>query len=83
MQGQNRSRRGLTPGTRAREYLLGRGFKKETLEKIRAGAARDSWDDLLGALSALSLRRLLYLKKAHGFGPCRGYAGLNGSPHPV
>ncbi len=37
-------------GTRAREYLLGRGFKKETLEKIRAGAARDAWDDLLGAL---------------------------------
>jgi DNA primase len=38
------------PGTRAREYLLGRGFRKETLERIRAGAARDSWDDLLGAL---------------------------------
>jgi DNA primase len=38
------------PGTAAREYLLGRGFRKETLEKIRAGAARDSWDDLLGSL---------------------------------
>ncbi len=38
------------PGTKAREYLLGRGFRKETLEKIRAGAARDAWDDLLGAL---------------------------------
>jgi DNA primase len=38
------------PGTRAREYLLGRGFKKETLERIRAGAAPDSWDDLLGSL---------------------------------
>jgi DNA primase len=38
------------PGQRAREYLLGRGFRKETLERIRAGAARDSWDDLLGAL---------------------------------
>ena len=38
------------PGTKAREYLLGRGFKKETLERIRAGAARDAWDDLLGAL---------------------------------
>ena len=38
------------PGTAAREYLLGRGFRKETLEKIRAGAARDAWDDLLGAL---------------------------------
>jgi DNA primase len=36
-------------GTAAREYLLGRGFRKETLEKIRAGAARDAWDDLLGA----------------------------------
>ena len=35
---------------KAREYLLGRGFKKETLERIRAGAARDAWDDLLGAL---------------------------------
>jgi DNA primase len=34
------------PGTRAREYLLGRGFQKETLEKIRAGAAPDSWTDL-------------------------------------
>jgi DNA primase len=38
------------PGTKAREYLLGRGFRKETLEKIRAGAARDAWDDLLSAL---------------------------------
>jgi DNA primase len=38
------------PGTRAREYLTGRGFKKETLERIRAGASPDSWDDLLGAL---------------------------------
>src|SRR6185436_18563438 len=38
------------PGTRAREYLLGRGFKKETLERIRAGASPDSWDDLLGAM---------------------------------
>ena len=34
------------PGTKAREYLLGRGFQKETLEKIRAGAAPDSWTDL-------------------------------------
>ncbi len=39
-------------GTKAREYLLGRGFEKETLERIRAGAARDSWDDLLTALRA-------------------------------
>jgi DNA primase len=38
------------PGTTAREYLLGRGFKKDTLEKVRAGAARDAWDDLLGAM---------------------------------
>ena len=38
------------PGTKAREYLLGRGFQQETLKRIRAGAARDSWDDLLGAL---------------------------------
>jgi DNA primase len=38
------------PGTKAREYLLGRGFRKETLERIRTGAARDAWDDLLGAL---------------------------------
>jgi DNA primase len=37
-------------GQKAREYLLGRGFKKETLERIRAGAACDAWDDLLGAL---------------------------------
>jgi len=38
------------PGTRAREYLIGRGFKKETLERVRAGAAPDSWSDLLDAL---------------------------------
>ncbi len=38
------------PGTTAREYLMGRGFKKETLERIRAGAARDSWDDLLNTV---------------------------------
>jgi DNA primase len=38
------------PGTRARDYLLGRGFKKETLEKVRAGAAADSWTALLDAL---------------------------------
>jgi DNA primase len=37
-------------GTAAREYLLGRGFQKETLERIRAGAARDSWEDLLQAM---------------------------------
>ena len=37
-------------GTKAREYLLGRGFRKETLEKIRAGAAADSWRDLLESL---------------------------------
>ena len=30
---------GTAPGTKAREYLLGRGFQKETLERIRAGAA--------------------------------------------
>src|SRR5688572_27790336 len=34
------------PGTRARDYLLGRGFREETLKKIRAGAAPDSWTDL-------------------------------------
>jgi DNA primase len=38
------------PGTRAREYLLGRGFERETLERIRAGAAVDGWSDLLDAL---------------------------------
>ncbi len=38
------------PGTKAREYLLGRGFKKETLERVRAGAAPDSWSDLLDGL---------------------------------
>jgi DNA primase len=38
------------PGTRAREYLLGRGFKKETLERIQAGAAADSWGDLFEVL---------------------------------
>ncbi len=38
------------PGQRAREYLLGRAFKPETLERIRAGAAADSWSDLLDTL---------------------------------
>lgn len=38
------------PGARAREYLLGRGFKQETLERIKAGAAADSWSDLLDSL---------------------------------
>lgn len=38
------------PGTQAREYLLGRGFKKETLERIRAGAAPDGWTNLFDAL---------------------------------
>jgi DNA primase len=38
------------PGTQAREYLLGRDFRKETLETIRAGAAPDSWSDLVDAL---------------------------------
>jgi DNA primase len=38
------------PGTRAREYLLGRGFREETLRKIRTGAAPDSWTDLGDAL---------------------------------
>jgi DNA primase len=37
-------------GAEAHEYLMGRGFKKETLERIRVGAARDSWDDLLQTL---------------------------------
>jgi DNA primase len=37
-------------GTAAREYLLGRGFTKEILEAIGAGAARDAWRDLLEAL---------------------------------
>jgi DNA primase len=55
-------------GTKAREYLLGRGFRKETLEKIRAGAARDAWDDLLGALRgrfspALMLKAGLVLER--------------------
>jgi DNA primase len=37
-------------GSRAREYLLGRGFRPDTLERIRAGAALDSWGDLLESL---------------------------------
>ena len=35
---------GRHPASEAREYLLGRGFKKETLERIRAGAARETLD---------------------------------------
>jgi DNA primase len=61
------------PGTRAREYLLGRGFKKETLERIRAGAAPDSWSDLLDALRrrfpiAAILKAGLVLEKQNGGG---------------
>jgi DNA primase len=37
-------------GRRAREYLLGRKFSNKTLEFIRAGAARDAWEDLVRAL---------------------------------
>lgn len=37
-------------GRRAREYLLGRKFSKRTLEFIRAGAARDAWEDMVRAL---------------------------------
>jgi DNA primase len=60
-------------GTRAREYLLGRGFRKETLERIRAGAALDAWDDLLRALGpqhapSLLLTAGLILPKQSGQG---------------
>src|SRR5439155_19837621 len=49
------------------------GFKKETLERIRAGAAPDSWDDLLGALRkkfapALMLSAGLVLERQAGKG---------------
>ncbi len=37
-------------GRRARDYLLGRKFSKRTLEFIRAGAARDAWEDMVRAL---------------------------------
>jgi DNA primase len=37
-------------GQRAREYLLGRKFSRKTLEFIRAGAARDAWEDMVRAL---------------------------------
>lgn len=37
-------------GTTAREYLLGRGFDRKTLEQIRAGAARDAWGDVTDLL---------------------------------
>jgi DNA primase len=36
--------------TTAREYLLGRGFARKTLEQIRAGAARDAWGDVTDLL---------------------------------
>jgi DNA primase len=41
---------GAAAGTRAREYLLGRGFRPDTLERIRAGAALDSWGDTMESL---------------------------------
>jgi DNA primase len=61
------------PGRTAREYLLGRAFKAETLKRIRAGAARDAWDDLLGSLrgrySAAMLEKAgLVLRRKSGEG---------------
>jgi len=59
-------------GTRARDYLLGRGFDKATLEAIRAGAALDSWADALEALrrrfpvSALQTAGLVLEKQGGG-----------------
>jgi DNA primase len=37
-------------GRRAREYLQGRKFTDKTLRFIRAGAARDTWEDMVRAL---------------------------------
>lgn len=37
-------------GRKAREYLQGRKFSDKTLRFIRAGAARDAWQDMLNAL---------------------------------
>lgn len=37
-------------GRRAREYLQGRRFSDKTLRFIRAGAARDAWEDLVRVL---------------------------------
>ncbi len=38
-------------GQRALAYLTGRGFEKGTLERIRAGAALDEWEDLSATLA--------------------------------
>jgi len=46
-------------GARARAYLHGRGFKDDTLERIQAGAARDSWEDLSRALETRFARDVL------------------------
>lgn len=37
-------------GWAAREYLLGRGFARDTLERVRAGCATNEWDGVLRAL---------------------------------
>lgn len=37
-------------GKRARDYLQGRKFSDKTLRFIRAGAARDAWEDMVRAL---------------------------------
>jgi DNA primase len=60
-------------GARARQYLLERGFTKAALERIRAGAALDSWSDLLDALKrrfpvASILEAGLVLAKQNGPG---------------
>lgn len=48
-------------GRRAREYLLGRKFSKTTLEFIRAGAARDAWEDMVRALKIQFREELIEL----------------------
>jgi DNA primase len=60
-------------GTAAREYLQGRGFDRPTLEKVRAGAARDAWGDLTDVLQrrfslALLVKAGLTMERQSGKG---------------
>jgi DNA primase len=60
-------------GRPAREYLLQRKFERATLERIRVGAARDSWSALVDALRGrypleLMLKAGLVIERLDGKG---------------
>ncbi len=61
-------------GRTARDYLLGRGFKRQTLETIRAGAALNDWGGLLQSIRRRHSEQTLL--KAGLISPRRSGAGF-------